>query len=151
MSISLCADIRQLPVCITYQNSLQSTMWTGTLIHIHFTLLAYAPEPICLPHHLHAPVHYYGSLHKDPQLPHMTQNNTLQLLFTMLFLYMCQQQICTLNAIYTNYFLCRYDTNCVKICFSYELTTNKKVTRKTSTHTLHMISICPKWNIAPYD
>ena len=31
-------------------NLLPSAMWQGTLVYIHFTLLAYAPKQICLPH-----------------------------------------------------------------------------------------------------
>ena len=31
-------------------SSLQSIMWPGALVYIDFTLLAYAPEQICLPH-----------------------------------------------------------------------------------------------------
>ena len=40
-------------VYIPHMNSLQSTMSPGTLIYIHFTLLAYAPKQICLLNHTH--------------------------------------------------------------------------------------------------
>ena len=35
---------------IHHMNSLQSIMWGGALVHIHFTLQAYAPKQICSPH-----------------------------------------------------------------------------------------------------
>ena len=41
---------------LPHMNSLQSTMWSKALVYIHFTLLAYAPEEICLPHHTYVPL-----------------------------------------------------------------------------------------------
>ena len=37
-------------IYIFHMNSLQSTIWPRELVYIHFTLLAYAPKQVCLPH-----------------------------------------------------------------------------------------------------
>ena len=37
-------------IYMQYINSVPSTMWPGALIYIYYTLLAYAPEQICLPY-----------------------------------------------------------------------------------------------------
>ena len=44
------ADMRQLCQYMFHVNSLQWTVWLGTLVYIHFTLLPYAPEQICQPY-----------------------------------------------------------------------------------------------------
>ena len=41
--ITSCAYMRPLSRYINHMNSLQSTIWPGALLYIHFTLLAYAP------------------------------------------------------------------------------------------------------------
>ena len=51
MPNTLCADIRQWCQYIhIIWILLQSIMWPKALVCIHFTLLTYAPEQICLPH-----------------------------------------------------------------------------------------------------
>ena len=57
-----------MPVYIPHTNSLKSIMWPKALVSIHFTLLAYAPEQICLPHctyrsHCTSPVVYIYTPH----------------------------------------------------------------------------------------
>ena len=53
-------------------------------IHIHSTLLAYAPEQICLPHCTYVPLHFNYSPHTDQTLLHTsTKNNELQHLLTI--------------------------------------------------------------------
>ena len=46
----MCISETTMSVYMLHINSLQSTMWPGTLVYIYFTLLAYAPKHICLPH-----------------------------------------------------------------------------------------------------
>ena len=48
-----CRYLNTIPVFITHINSLQSTISQQTMLYIHFTLFAYAPKQICLPHHTH--------------------------------------------------------------------------------------------------
>ena len=58
-----------------------------------FTLLAYAPEQICLPHHTYVPLYYYCGLHIGTHIIAHTskQNNYLQQVFHTLLLNMCQK------------------------------------------------------------
>ena len=74
------------------------------VVYIYFTLLAYAPEQICMPHCTCVPLHCYCSLHIDPTLLHIqlhiqVKQNNQQLLFTMLLPHV-SQQICPSNATY---------------------------------------------------
>ena len=39
-----------MSVYIPHMNSMQSIVQAGTLLYLHLTLLAYAPEQACLPH-----------------------------------------------------------------------------------------------------
>ena len=55
-----------MSVYVPHMHSLQSTMWPETLVYIHFTLLAYAPQQMCLP------LHVYCTLHIDPILLHIS-------------------------------------------------------------------------------
>ena len=86
----------------------QSTIWPKALVHIHLTILAYAPEQICLLHciymsHCTATVVFIQNQH---WCTYQSKNNKLQLLFTMVLPYMCQQQICPSHATFANYLSC---------------------------------------------
>ena len=72
-------------------------MWPQVLVYKDFTLLAYAPEQICLLYCTYVLLHCQSSLNIDPTLLHISVkiNNIKQ--FTMLLPYMCPQQICPLN------------------------------------------------------
>ena len=60
-----------------YINLLQSSIESQLLVYIHFTLLAYAHEQICLPHHpCMSTLYYYYSLHVYPKLQHILQKET---------------------------------------------------------------------------
>ena len=48
IQVSSCADMRHMSVYIHCMSLLQSTSWPQALEYIHFTLLTYAPEQICL-------------------------------------------------------------------------------------------------------
>ena len=50
VQISLCAHHIATSVSTPHISSLQSTMSPGTMVYIHLTLLANAPEQKCLPH-----------------------------------------------------------------------------------------------------
>ena len=52
----------------TSYEPLKSTMWTGSLAHINFTLLAYAPEQICMPHWTCVHLYCYHSQYIDPHI-----------------------------------------------------------------------------------
>ena len=45
----MCRYQTTMSVNIPHMNSMQSIMWPQTLVYIHFTSFAYAPEKICLP------------------------------------------------------------------------------------------------------
>ena len=51
ISKSVYAHYTTMSVYMCHMDSLQSTMRQQTLIYIYFTLLAYIPEQICLPHY----------------------------------------------------------------------------------------------------
>ena len=102
MQISLCWHEATMSGYMLHITSLQSTMLPTSLVYIHFTLLAYSPEQICLPHYIltcmsHCPSiivqisHYYT---------HKSKNNKLLFLFRMSLLYICWQHICPSNTTY---------------------------------------------------
>ena len=51
MTRNVMCTYETLSVYMPHMNLLQSTMWLGTLVYIHVTLLKHASEKICLPHH----------------------------------------------------------------------------------------------------
>ena len=99
-------------VCISHMNSMQPTMSWQALVYIHFTLLAYALEHICLPHKTYMS-HYTSNIvyMQTPLTEQISQTKQwTATLFIMLKAFMCQQQICPSNATYANDFMCRYET-----------------------------------------
>ena len=100
MPISSCGWKTAKSVYMHHMNTLQSAMWPGLLAYIHFTLLAYGPEQICLPNntcmsHCTATVVHIWTLH---YCTHPSKANKLKYVFTTLLQTMCQQQICPSNA-----------------------------------------------------
>ena len=68
-----------------HMNSLQSTVWPGTLVYIHFILLESTPEQICLLHctymsHCTSTVVYIQTTHC---CTHPSKVNILQCIFTV--------------------------------------------------------------------
>ena len=47
----VCIYETTMSLFIPHMISVQSIMWPGAMVYIHFTLLTYAPEQICQPHH----------------------------------------------------------------------------------------------------
>ena len=92
---------------VPYTNLLQLTMWPGTLVYLHFTLLAHALN-ICLPHcinifHCTATIVYIWS--------HITSHKCLKIITTATLIYHVIIAFkCHIYATYANYFLCRYQT-----------------------------------------
>ena len=95
MPITLFADIRQLCqyICLIGIHCNQHCDHKHWYIYIHIIGVYFLKK--CLPHWTY--MCYFTSL-KFTYRPHITlhvsKNNKLQLLFTMLYAYMCQQQIC---------------------------------------------------------
>ena len=121
-------------------------MWLGAVVYIHFTLLAYASEQICMPHytylsHCTTTVIYIRTA--DIAL------KNLQLLFTMLLPYMCQQ-VFPSNAKYMPHIKSVHvhmQDNYNSIYTSYKLTAISNMARNTCIHTVHIIGICPGTNM----
>ena len=64
-------------VNICLLNSLESPLWQGALLYIHFTLLWCPPEQMPTKLHIHVPLHCYSSVHTDPkQYTQNTQEKT---------------------------------------------------------------------------
>ena len=60
-------------VYMHHVHSLQSKMWPAVLVYIPFTLLAYAPQEICLPKlFIYKPLEGYYSLHINPTALHIS-------------------------------------------------------------------------------
>ena len=51
----MCRYGNVMSVCMLHMNLLQYAIGPGALVYIQDTLLAYAPEQICLPHYMHMP------------------------------------------------------------------------------------------------
>ena len=68
MHIISCAYETTVSVHIPHVSSMQSIMWPGGPVYIHFILLTHGPEQICLLHYTHVPLHFSKSLHIDPTL-----------------------------------------------------------------------------------
>ena len=66
-----------MSVYILHIKSLQSTLWPETLVYIHFTLLAYTLEQICLWHCTHIPPHVYCTLYTDPTLLYISKQHNV--------------------------------------------------------------------------
>ena len=83
--------------------------WTNVPVTLHI----YVPLHFyCSPHidptlYTYVPLYFYCSQYTDPTLLNI-QVKRLQLLFTMLYPYMYQQQICLSNSKCANHILCRY-------------------------------------------
>ena len=110
----MCRFDTPVSVYSCYMNSLQPTMWPGILVYIHFTLLAYAPEQICLLHCIYIPAHYYHNLHTDPTLQHISkkqQNETIINHVITTYVPTTNMPLkCYTHATYENYFMCKYKT-----------------------------------------
>ena len=68
-------------IYMPYINLLQLTVWAEAWAYIYFTLLAYAPEQICL--HLYVPLHFYCTIHMDQTLLHTSaiQQETVKFIY----------------------------------------------------------------------
>ena len=103
--ISSCAHMRQLCqyICLNELTAINSvTRNTGTCI---FILVAWTSEPnMPTTLHINLPLHCYCSLQIESTWLHKSvKNHILQHLFTILLPYICQQHICSLNAIFMPY------------------------------------------------
>ena len=120
---------------------MQSTMWPGTQIYIHFTLLTYALNKYAS----HITYMYPTALLlwytcKPYSTTYISKNNQkLQLLFIMLLPYRCQQQMsikCHIYSTYVNYFMYRYEIT-MAVNMPHRNSPIKNVTRGTGIHTFH--------------
>ena len=117
--------------------------------HIYFTLLAYAPEQICLQHHTYMNHCITTVVYIETPQYRTYQYKEVQLLFTTLFSYIYQQQTarCPSNAKYMSHMpISSWQIwhIYVSICALYKLTTVDKVTMSTGIHTLIIIPYAPK-------
>ena len=121
-----------MSVHIPHVNSLQSTMSLQVLVNIHFTLLGYASEHICLPHqtcmpHCTSNVVYMWT----PQILYVQvkQNNELQLYHTInIYVQATNFPLKCLNyATYSNYFMWRYGQTISLYLPHYELSAMNSV------------------------
>ena len=153
----MCTYGTAVSIYMLHNDLLQSTMWPGTLVWMHFTFLAYAIEKICLPNHT------YMSNCTTTMVYIQTQHYCtckskkiykLHLLITMLLPYMCQKQIyrsqiphacqiCTLDPVQIWY-------NYVNIYASYEFNAINNVTRNTDIHTFILLVFAPEQIGLPY-
>ena len=133
-----------------HMSSLQPKMQLGKLIYIYSTLLAYAPEQNCLPHHTYVPLHYFCSLHIDPTLLHIQvqeKSKKLQLVLP------CNSQICASKNMFPKYHICPLlyvqisDQTTLLVYMPHEFTVITNLARSTGIHISHIIGICPYTNM----
>ena len=143
--------LRQLSVYMPHMNPLQSTMWPGTLIYIHFILLEFASEQICHTVHLctialplsstyrpHSTLHVgykiINSISYGPCCHHISASNK----YAPQIPYIC----CICQVVYL-----QITDSYVSIYTSYDLTTVNNVSTSTGIFTLQIISICLRTNM----
>ena len=132
-----------MSIYMPHINSLQSTMWSGTLVYIHLTLLAYASEQIFLQHCTYVPIALVLLPTYRPHIStHKTKKNKKMLL---LFTILQQQVLATYMPLKWHiYRLVHVEIwgKYINICASYDLTITNSVTGSTGIHTFHIIGIC---------
>ena len=111
-SYFICRYQTPLSVYIPYWNSLQSIIWPKVLLYIHFTLLAYAPEQIYLPHHTYRShcTNTLGlwTLHSTAHISKKKQTATFNYQAITICLSTPNMPLkCHIYATCTNYFMCR--------------------------------------------
>ena len=148
VQISPCTDMGKLCQYIYASYELTTINNVTRNIDINFTLLAYAPDQICLPHCIYMSYHTTNVAYMSSQyhcICKFKRNFDLDLL--------CYYHICAT----TNMFLkchiwklvhVQMAGNHVSIYTSCEVTVIISVTRSTSTHTFHIIGRC-SWKNVP--
>ena len=132
---------------VPHMNSLQPTMWSKALEYIHFTLLAYAAEHKCLPHHTcmsnyTSDIVYMKTAHCWIHKSNNTMNCTFICHVMTIYIPVVNMPP---NATYANYFICKYETT-VSLSTWYKLNAMKNVSKTTGIHKFHTTGICP-WTI----
>ena len=96
MATTSCAHKTALSDYILHMVSMQSIIWPGSLVYLHFTLLTWPWTNMPTTLHKHVQLHFYYSLHIDPILLHTSIKNLQN---------MCQQLISLSNATNMTYAL----------------------------------------------
>ena len=127
--------------------SLQSTMWLGTLVYIHFIILAFVPQQICL---LHATHMFNALILLSTYWPHINVHTSSKKPAYCIFQLTCYFHICaTKNMPFKCQLLqAKILDTYVNIYTLYEINAISNATRSTGIHTFHITGKCTWINMS---